>query len=357
MSKNPAPETPAPQPLHERRERVERYDFRGVRPGVRFGTASDRYAGWIGQVYPARYATKTSSSKRTLGGETFREEKVPVESVRDYFEHFEVLEVDFTFYRPLLKENGEPSSNYRALERYAQFAPAEARFLVKAPQMYFARTLRRGGDFADNPDFLDAEGCRTRFLEPLGEVLGKRAVGVIYQQEYQRKAGSPLPGENVEALATFFDRLAGEGPQAHVELRSGHLLTPGYFDFLAEAGLGFVFSHWTWLPMIRRQWRMAGERFTAANGEAVCRLLTPRDTKYAEAYAEAHPFDAPVPSLSDTPQARDMVDDAAAFLFQAEAHGTILNLALNNRAWGNAPDLGRAIAHRALDAEKQRTGS
>lgn len=354
MAQNQKPNTENREPL---REQVRDYDFRGVRPGVRFGTASDRYAGWIGQVYPARYATKTEGRTRTLGGETFQEEKVPVESVRDYFEHFEMLEIDFTFYRPLLEKNGEPSSNYRALERYAELAPPEARFLVKAPQMYFARTLRRGGDFVDNPDFLDADGCRTRFLEPLGEVLGTRAVGVIYQQEYQRKAGSPSSEENAEALAAFFDALAGEGPQAHVELRSGHLLTPGYFDFLESAGLGFVFSHWTWLPMIRRQWQMAGERFTAANGEAVCRLLTPRDTKYADAYAQAHPFDAPAPALSETPQARDMVDDAAALIFQAEAQNATLNLALNNRAWGNAPDLGRAVAERVLDEEERRAHS
>jgi uncharacterized protein YecE (DUF72 family) len=340
----------------KRRKRVAQYDFRGVRPGARFGTASDRYAGWIGQVYPARYATKTEGRTRTLGGETFREEKVPVASVRDYFEHFEVLELDFTFYRPLLEEDGTPSSNYRALERYAELAPPEARFLVKAPQMYFARRLRRGSGFAENPDFLDAQGCRQRFLAPLRELLPERAVGVIYQQEYQRRDGSPPPAENVEALAAFFDRL-GDGPQAHVELRSGHLLTPGYFDFLEQAGLGFVFSHWTWLPMIRKQWRRAGERFTATNGEAVCRLLTPRDTKYADAYAQAHPFDAPVPALSETPQARDMVDDAAALLFQAEAQNATLNLALNNRAWGNAPDLGRAIAERALDEEERRAGS
>lgn len=342
-------------PLDERRRQVRAYDFRQARPHVRFGTASDRYAGWIGQVYPEHYATKTSGRKRTLGGQDFREEKVPTESVRDYFEHFSVLEIDFTFYRPLLEADGSPSSNYRALKKYADLAPGDACFLVKAPQIYFARTLRRGGSFTENPDFLDARACQTRFLEPLGDLLGERAAGVIYQQEYQRVSSSPSSAENVEALAGFFDALAGQGPQAHLELRSEHLLTNGYFDFLQDAGLGFVFSHWTWLPPLRRQWTLCGERFTAANDEAVCRLLTPRDVKYADAYAQAYPFDQAVPALSETKQAREMVAGATALAFQAEAQNAMLNLALNNRAWGNAPDLARAIAERAFEEEERRS--
>lgn len=340
--------------LDERRTQTNAYDFRQALPHTRFGTASDRYAGWIGQIYPERYATKTEGHKRSLAGQEFREEKVPMESARDYFEHFSVLEIDFTFYRPLLEEDGSASGNYRALQNYADYAPDEAVFLVKAPQMYFARTLRRGGDFSANPDFLDADACRTRFLEPLREILGARAVGVIYQQEYQRVGSSPSPKENVEALAGFFGRLPAGAPQAHIELRSEHLLTGGYFDFLEDAGLGFVFSHWTWLPMIRRQWAKAGQRFTAANGEAVCRLLTPRDVKYADAYAQAHPFDRAVPALSETKQARDMVLDATALAFQAEAQNATLNLICNNRAWGNAPALARTIAGRALTEEEKR---
>jgi uncharacterized protein YecE (DUF72 family) len=32
-------------------------------------------------------------------GKTFIEEVLPVDSVQEYFEHFPVLEIDFTFYR------------------------------------------------------------------------------------------------------------------------------------------------------------------------------------------------------------------------------------------------------------------
>jgi hypothetical protein len=100
---------------------------------------------------------------------------------------------------------------------------------------------------------------------------------------------------------------------------------------------------------------MSGERLTAADGQVVTRLLTPRDMKYAEAYAMAHPFEEPVPELSETDQAHDMVLDVTALAFRAEAHNAVLNVVANNRAWGNAPDLNRTIAHRILDhVERQK---
>ena len=62
--------TPAPsRSVAERRTAVDDYDLRGVHPNVRFGTASDRYAGWLGQIYPkADYADRVSSRNRSLQG-------------------------------------------------------------------------------------------------------------------------------------------------------------------------------------------------------------------------------------------------------------------------------------------------
>lgn len=344
-------------PVNERRKQAEAYDFRKIHPAARFGTASDRYAGWIGQVYSERYVTRVSSRKRTLRGKAYEEQTVPVDSVREYFEHFSVLELDFTFYRPLLDADGEPSSTYFVVQKYADFAPEEARFILKAPQAYFARKLRRSSGakthYIDNPDFLNADDYGTRFLTPARDILGERLAGVLFQQEYQRVSDSPEPEENVRELDGFFSKLP-DAVQAHLELRSEHLLTPGYFDWLEECGLGHVFSHWTWLPMIREQWRMCGEHFTAANGEAVTRLLTPRSMQYAEAYDLAHPFDKPVEALAKTKGARDMVLDVTALLYQAARQGATLNVIANNRAWGNSPALAQTIAHRVLDEEERR---
>jgi uncharacterized protein YecE (DUF72 family) len=345
--------------LTEWRAQIDAYDFRSLHPRVRFGTASDRYAGWIGQVYPERYAPKVKSRTRRLGGETYEERTLPVASVADYFEHFGVLELDFTFYRPLLDADGEPSNTLFFLQQYAEHAPDDARFLLKTPQTYFARTLRRsrGGEvrYVDNEDFLNADAYVQQFHEPARRVLGERLVGFIFQQEYQRVRESPSPEENVAELDGFFSAIPGD-VQAHLELRSEHLLAPPYFGWLEDRGLGFVFSHWTWLPPIRDQWRRGGERFTAANGEVVARLLTPRDVKYAKAYAAAYPFDQTVPEIAETQQARDMVLDATALIFQAQKQQATLNLIANNRAWGNAPALAQAIAHRMVDEVEKRQG-
>ncbi|RMF62835.1 MAG: DUF72 domain-containing protein, partial [Bacteroidetes bacterium] len=132
--------------LEERRRRVATFDFRHLHPHLRMGTASDRYAGWIGQIYPESYRTRIRSRKKRLGKETFEERVLPVDSVHHYFQHFDVLELDFTFYRPLREADGTPTNNLFALEQYAEHAPAEARFLLKAPQAFFTPVLRRSRD-------------------------------------------------------------------------------------------------------------------------------------------------------------------------------------------------------------------
>ncbi len=343
-----------------RRERVAGHDFREVHPNVRFGTASDRYAGWLGQIYPEdEYAAKVKTRRRKLKGQTFEERTLPVESVVDYFDHFGVLELDFTFYRPLREADGEPSNNFFVLQQYAEYAPDDAAFLLKAPQMFFARTLRRntGGKprYDDNAHFLNAAAYTQLFHEPALNLLGDRLAGILFEQEYQRVSESPDPQQNVAELDGFFKEIPTD-VQAHLELRSPHLLAPPYFAWLEDRGLGFVFSHWTWLPPIRKQWSLSGERFTAADGSVVSRLLTPLNTPYADAYAAAYPFDQAVPELSETEQARGMVLDATALAFQAERQDFLLNVIANNRAWGNAPALAQAIAYRVLDEEEKRAG-
>ena len=340
------------------REEVAAYRFHDVHPHVRFGTASDRYAGWLGQIYPEeKYAGRIKTRKRKLGRETFEERTLPIESVEDYFEHFGVLELDFTFYRALLNPDGTPSNNLFVLQQYADYAPDEAVFLLKVPQQFFARKLRRsrGGQvsYEDNPDFLNAEAYVTQFHEPAVDVLGERLAGFLFEQEYQRRSESPDPMDNVAELDAFFSVLPRD-VQPHLELRSEHLLASPYFDWLADRGLGFVFSHWTWLPPLRKQWRLGGERFTAANGQVVARLLTPTGTKYAAAYAAAYPFDKAVPAIAETEQARNMVLDVTALVYQAETQNALLNVIANNRAWGNSPALAQAISYRILEEEERR---
>ena len=103
----------------EDRLSIERFQFRDLHPKILLGTASDRYAGWIGQIYTKeRYEGRISRRTNTVGGKSFVEEVLPVESVEEYFEHFRVLEIDYTFYSLLMDEDGKPTQNYHVLKRY-----------------------------------------------------------------------------------------------------------------------------------------------------------------------------------------------------------------------------------------------
>ena len=342
-----------PRPVADRRAEADRFDLRRVHPLVRFGSASDRYAAWIGQVYPRDvWAGEVQTRKKSVGGQSFEERLLPVDSVADYFEHFGTLEIDFTYYRPLVETNGKPSPGLFNLERYAEAAPANARFLLKAPQQYVARRLRRKVDgrwaYVENPEFLDALAFTQRFLLPAQQKLGTRLAGVILEQPYERAAESPPPDEFVAEWDRFFGDVPNDAAY-HVEVRSSHQLTAPYAEWLANREVGFCFSVWQWLPELVDQWRFVGEQFTSSSGSAVVRLVQPRDMDYAESWRRAYPFEGPAPGLSDTAAARRMVDQATALMFQAVEAGVTLDVVGNNRAWGNTPDLGRALANRFLD--------
>ena len=82
-------------------EEFHNFFFRGLHPDISLGTASDRYAGWIGQIYSKeKYDKRISRRPKVMKGKTFSEETLPVDSLEEYFEHFSILEIDYTFYRP-----------------------------------------------------------------------------------------------------------------------------------------------------------------------------------------------------------------------------------------------------------------
>jgi hypothetical protein len=96
---------------------IQKLQFRGLHPNILIGMASDRYSGWIGQVYTeGRYTQGISHRTHKVGERSFVEEVLPVESVEEYFEHFPILEIDYTFYRLLLDKNGKPTPNYFTLK-------------------------------------------------------------------------------------------------------------------------------------------------------------------------------------------------------------------------------------------------
>lgn len=329
--------------MDNRLEALENFRFRGIHPSLFFGTASDRYSGWLGQIYSRdRYEGRLSSRTKSLDGKTYNETLLPMDSVKEYFEHFPLLEIDFTFYRPLLDRNGKPTRNHHVLGAYQQHLGPDDRIIVKVPQDVIARKIRRRGSYESNPFYLDPDYFALRFYEPVNLILGSNLAGFIFEQEYQRKE----PGYGSEHLAAdlkaFFEKLPRDD-RYHLEIRTDRLLKDPVLDVLEGLGAGLVLSHWTWLPPLRNQHRkIAGRRMS---GDQIIRLVTPRGKNYAQTYDAAFPFS----HLVDGMMSPDMVEDTLEIIRGEVKAGRRISLIVNNRSGGNAPQIARLIAERVAE--------
>ena len=174
--------------------------------------------------------------------QNFTEEVLPIESVAEYFEHFSLLEIDYTFYRPLLESNENPSLNYRVLKNYRQQMKKGDLLLLKAPQIIIARKLKRGPAFAENADYLNAEIFIKQFYRPAVEILGSRLNGIIFEQEYHVKNNRVPISKLAQDLDEFFGKIPKDN-RYHIELRTEAYWVTPVFDVLKKHGVGLVFSH------------------------------------------------------------------------------------------------------------------
>ncbi len=330
----------------------ETFRFRDLHPQLLLGTASDRYAGWIGQIYsPERYIGRLGSRSHKVGGATFREQVLPVESVEEYFEHFGVLEIDYTFYGLLLDPDGKPTATHAVLRSYRDHVPPWARVLLKVPQTVFAQKIRQADGFVPNPHYLDGRLFTEAFHGPAIDLLGELLAGFIFEQEYQRKQDRAPVEPFAEALDAFFEAIPRD-PRYHVELRTESYLCPRVFRVFERHGIGQVFSRWTWLPPLPRQLACAGGRFFSGARQCIVRLMTPIGMRYEEAYAKAYPFDRMVGELFQPA----LVEECVHLAKTAMEQGMTVHIVINNRAGGNAPLIARLVAARFL-AEPMRQHS
>lgn len=324
------------------------FRFRGIHPSVFLGTASDRYAGWLGQVYSQeRFQDRITSRTKTVGGIRYREDVLPVESVSEYFEHFRILEIDYTFYQFLLDDDGKPTQSHHVLRSYRRQLIDEDRLLLKVPQAICARRLLRGGRHVENPGFLDPGVFTTRFYLPAVELLGDHLEGFIFEQEYHRKQDRMPADALAEDLEAFLSTIPSD-PRYHMELRTESYLTKSVFEVLEKHGIGQVLSHWTWLPPLKRQFDKSGRRVLNAGRRLVVRLMTPAGTRYEEAYARAYPFDKLVDGMFQP----SMIDDTVEIMKAGIGQGARIHVIVNNRAGGNAPLIARMLAFRFLEPAK-----
>lgn len=324
--------------------RMDHFFFRDIHPAVLIGTASDRYAGWVGQIYtPGRY--RSNARNKVLGGNSFKEEVLPVECVKEYFEHFSILEIDYTFYTTLLDRDLEPTRNYHVLRSYRRFLGEQDRLVLKVPQVVFAQRLWVGGKFTENPEYLNPEIFTRQFYIPATELLGELVTGFIFEQEYQPKRDRLSPRQYLDGLDTFFSRVPRDD-RYHIETRTDSYYTREYFDFLHKYGIGHVFSHWTWLPPLQKQFSMSEKCFFSSGKQCIVRLMTPLKMRYEEAYAKAFPFD----KLVDGMMTPGMIPDTVEIMKAAIENGVRINVIINNRAGGNAPLIARELAKKFLEA-------
>ncbi|MEJ2226195.1 MAG: DUF72 domain-containing protein, partial [Syntrophobacterales bacterium] len=239
--------------LHSTTTGVAAFHFRNIHPKILIGTASDRYAGWVNQIYSQdRYKGRITRRTKIIAQQSFIEEVLPVDSVEEYFEHFPVLEIDFIFYRPLLDQHGQPNQSYRVLERYARYLKEGDRLILKVPQMVTAQKIRKGEFYATNPAYLNPLIFTKQFYEPAINLLGANLTGFIFEQEYQRKEDRPPVVEMAKDLDKFFNQIP-KNSRYHLELRTDLYLRDQIFEILDSHGVGQILSHWTWLPPLRKQ--------------------------------------------------------------------------------------------------------
>jgi uncharacterized protein YecE (DUF72 family) len=328
------------------------FQFRHLHPLVFMGTASDRYAGWIGQIYSEdRFRHRISRRPKTVGGKAFTEETLPVESVEEYFRHFSVLELDFTFYSLLLDKDLKPTQTFHVLQGYQKHLREGDRLILKVPQVIFAQKLWRKNGFIENPDYLNAEVFTRRFYEPALDLLGQRVSAFVFEQEYQAKKERTPHAVYATALGAFLSQIPRDH-RYHTEVRTESLLSVPYFEVLREFGVGQVLSHWTWLPPLDTQFKKAGRRFFNSGRQCVIRLMTPLRMRYEEAYAKAFPFNRLVDGMMNP----EMVQETSEIMLTAIDQDVGTNIVINNRAGGNAPLIAQKVSERFRELISRRTG-
>ena len=128
----------------------------------------------------------------------------------------------------------------------------------------------------------------------------------------------------------------------HIELRTEAYLSEPVFDILEKHGVGLVYSHWTWLPSLSKQFSKTKGRFFNSGGDCITRLMTPLRMSYEDSYAKAFPFDKMVDGMMNA----EMIDDGIEIIKEGIKRRKKMVLIINNRAGGNAPMIAQQIAKR-----------
>jgi hypothetical protein len=259
---------------------------------------------------------------------------------------FPILEIDYTFYRLLLDKSGKPTPNYFALKESQQYLKEGDQLILKVPQLISARRIRQGGKFVENEAYLNPEFFTNQFYKPAVEILGPNLSGFIFEQEYQPKKERVVAEEMARSLDAFFKAIPKD-KRYHIELRTEAYLSEPIFDILEKHGVGLVYSHWTWLPPLTKQFSKTKGRFFNSGGDCIIRLMTPLRMSYEDSYSKAFPFDKMVDGMMNP----EMIDDTFQIIMEGVKRRKRMNLIINNRAGGNGPIIAQEIAKRLQEVK------
>ncbi len=291
------------------RERLARLKARGVR----IGTSSWKYPGWIGTLY--------TESRYEYRGK-FSESRFNQRCLEEYAAVFPTVGVDATYY-------SFPSG--RLLNEMAGQTPDDFLFSFKVTDEItvkrfppLPRHAERGGQ--PNPNFLNIALFQDSFLEPLASIRDK--VGLV-MFEFSRFNVSDF--QRMRDFVEMLDRFLSELPAAWrygVEVRNRSLLRPEFFAMLSARGVAFVFNQWSNGTALEDQLACEG-CWTAPFAGA--RLLTRPGTVYEIREQEMQPFDR---VREPFPEARTA---AAGMVREAVRRGVSLFLNFGNKFEGCSP--------------------
>jgi uncharacterized protein YecE (DUF72 family) len=180
----------------------------GITGNVRIGTSGWSYDDWVGPFYPV--GTK------------------PGDYLRHYAQHFDIVEVDSTFYRL-------PSAQMVA--GWAARTPEHFGFALKMP-----RVITHEKVLSDCEADMDE-------LVPTFSLLGPKLRSVLLQFGYFNRAAFAGPRPFFERLGAFCTRYAADLPLA-CEIRNRNWLTKDYFALLREHHVATALVEHAWLPPI-----------------------------------------------------------------------------------------------------------
>lgn len=287
--------------------------------GIRLGTSSWKYEGWMGQIYTReRYMTRGRYSQR----------KFETECLAEYAEVFPAVGGDFSFYQ-------FPSRQY--WQRLFSVAPQHLQFGLKVPEEITVKEWpgheRYGGRAGKmNEHYLDAELFCRAFLEAL-EPYGERIGVLIFEFGTMGKRLYESVGPFAADLRAFLAALP-RGWRYAVEIRNKEYLDEPYFEALRRHGAAHVFNAWTRMPPLEEQVRIEA----AYTGDFVtARALLRHGRTYEQAVAKFEPYDR-VQEVNEG--ARSAL---RALIERARQRRQMAFLFVNNRLEGNAPATIQAV--------------